>query len=105
MCNHKDVLVVNNIFNNKDRGAYLRVKVESNYIPKTHNGDDLFMLKHFIDQIVLAFEASINCDKNRYVERGKGGCSEYGNSADYCQVGIHGMHDANIFPHLRVRLT
>lgn len=116
MCSRANFLAMKNICYNIGCEAYVGVQVESDYITAPTPGQDAKdLLKTFIDQIVKTFEATINCDKNRYVidlsqvsenrrdESTKQNCREFANSADWYQVGIHGMPNS-IFPHMRVKI-
>lgn len=99
----KDVYWITDIAWTGHNDGVVKVQVESSDYSTHNGGRDIDLLAMFINQIVNTFEAAISCDKNRY-QLNYFGCHEWANSADWYQVGIHGLGDG-IFPHMRVKIT
>jgi hypothetical protein len=97
---------------NRGDNAYVGVQVESSDYQTHHGWGDADLLTLFSDQIVETFAAAIGCTKNRYQYVQHFGlppavpkyrCYEFANSADWYQVGIHGL-GGQVFPHMRVKI-
>lgn len=107
----RDTRRIVNINYNRGDNAWLDVKIESDFIVKSADPslhDEKALLNMFIDQIVNAFDATINTPQNRY-QLGRGrhetpDCIEFANSADWYQVSIANHAESGYTPHMRVSI-